>query len=47
MLSVVAADLAVAAAIISSVKNIAIDEKSVFFGEIGLSGEVEKLPNQN
>ena len=38
-----AADLAVAAAIISSVKNIAIDEKSVFFGEIGLSGEVRKV----
>ena len=38
-----AADLAVAAAIISSVKNIAVPETSVFFGEIGLSGEVRKV----
>jgi len=38
-----AADLAVAAAIISSVKNIAITEKNVFFGEIGLSGEIRKV----
>tara|TARA_E500000075_G_scaffold34665_1_gene31104 strand:- start:322 stop:1212 length:891 start_codon:yes stop_codon:yes gene_type:complete len=38
-----AADLAVAAAIISSVKNIAIMETNVFFGEIGLSGEIRKV----
>ena len=38
-----AADLAVAAAIISSVKNIAITETNVFFGEIGLSGEIRKV----
>ncbi len=38
-----AADLAVAAAIISSVKNIPISFSSVFFGEIGLSGEIRKV----
>ena len=38
-----AADLAVAAAIISSVKNIPISFTSVFFGEIGLSGEIRKV----
>ena len=38
-----AADLAVAAAIISSVKNIPISFNSVFFGEIGLSGEIRKV----
>ena len=38
-----AADLAVAAAIISSVKNIPLSFSSVFFGEVGLSGEVRKV----
>ena len=38
-----AADLAVAAAIISSVKNIPLSFKSIFFGEIGLSGEIRKV----
>ncbi len=38
-----AADLAVAAAIISSVKNIPLSFSSVFFGEIGLSGEIRKV----
>ncbi|MDC0457178.1 DNA repair protein RadA [Alphaproteobacteria bacterium] len=38
-----AADLAVAAAIISSVKDIPISFSSVFFGEIGLSGEIRKV----
>ena len=38
-----AADLAVAAAIISSVKNIPLSFTSVFFGEIGLSGEIRKV----
>ncbi|MDC1023026.1 DNA repair protein RadA, partial [Alphaproteobacteria bacterium] len=38
-----AADLAVAAAIISSVKDIPIAFSSVFFGEIGLSGEIRKV----
>ena len=38
-----AADLAVAAAIISSIKNIPLSFTSVFFGEIGLSGEIRKV----
>ncbi len=38
-----AADLAVAAAIISSVKNIPLSFSSVFFGEVGLSGEIRKV----
>ncbi len=38
-----ATDLAVAAAIISSVKNIPLSFTSVFFGEIGLSGEIRKV----
>ena len=38
-----AADLAVAAAIISSVKNIPLSFNSIFFGEIGLSGEIRKV----
>ena len=38
-----AADLAVAAAIISSVKNIPLSFTGVFFGEIGLSGEIRKV----
>ncbi len=38
-----AADLAVAAAIISSVRNIPLSFTSVFFGEIGLSGEIRKV----
>ena len=39
-----AADLAVAAAIISSVKNIPLSFSSVYFGEVGLSGEIRKVP---
>jgi len=38
-----AADLAVAAAIISSIKNVPISYSSVFFGEVGLSGEIRKI----
>ncbi len=38
-----AADLAVAAAIVSSVKNIPLSFSSVFFGEVGLSGEIRKV----
>ena len=38
-----AADLAVAAAIISSVKNIPLSFTSIFFGEIALSGEIRKV----
>ncbi len=38
-----AADLAVAAALISSVKNIPLSFSSIFFGEIGLTGEIRKV----
>ena len=38
-----AADLAVAAALISSLTNIPVAEHTVFFGEIGLSGEVRQV----
>ncbi len=38
------ADLAVIAAIISSVKNITVSEDTVIFGEVGLSGEVRSVP---
>jgi DNA repair protein RadA/Sms len=38
-----AVDLAVAASIISAAKNIPLPDKSIFFGEIGLSGEVRKV----
>ena len=38
-----AADLAVAAAIISSIKNIPLSFSSAYFGEIGLSGEIRKV----
>ena len=38
-----AVDLAVAAAIISATKNTPLPDNSIFFGEIGLSGEVRKV----
>ena len=38
-----AADLAVAAALISAHKNIPLPAQSVFFGEVGLSGEVRQV----
>ena len=38
-----AADLAVAAAIISAAKNDAINMTSIFMGEIGLAGEVRSV----
>ena len=38
-----AADLAVAASIVSAVKNIPLSFTSIFFGEIGLSGEIRKV----
>jgi len=41
-----AADLAVCAAIISSCKNKAIPQNLCFFGEVGLLGEVRKVPRQ-
>lgn len=38
-----AVDLAVAAALISSARNTPLPNKSVFFGEIGLSGEIRRV----
>ncbi|MGC0372015.1 MAG: hypothetical protein DGJ47_000719 [Rickettsiaceae bacterium] len=38
-----AADLAVAAALISASSNIPLPNNSIFFGEVGLSGEVRKV----
>ena len=40
-----AADLAIAAAIYSSVRNRAIDPHTAFFGEVGLAGEVRGVPH--
>lgn len=40
-----AADLAVAAALISAFTNKPIERQSIFFGEIGLSGEIRKVYN--
>lgn len=42
-----AADLAVATALISSATNKILPKKSVFFGEISLSGEIRKVNNQD
>ena len=39
-----AADMAVAAALISSVTGIALPARSVFFGEVALSGELRQVP---
>lgn len=41
-----AADLAVCLAIASSVRNVAINTKIVAFGEVGLSGEIRRVSNQ-
>jgi DNA repair protein RadA/Sms len=38
------ADLAVIAAIISSFKDIALKQNAVYIGEVGLSGEIRKVP---
>ncbi len=38
-----AADLAVAAALISTETGVEVDAKTVFFGEIGLTGEVRAV----
>ena len=38
-----AADLAVAAALVSSISDIPVPEKSIIFGEIGLSGEIRAV----
>lgn len=40
-----AVDLAVAMAIVSNYKNIVIDPKTVFLGEIGLTGEIRNITN--
>ena len=40
-----AADLAIAMAIISSYKNIVNDLKTVFIGELGLTGEIRSVTN--
>ena len=39
-----AADLAVAMALVSGLRDIALDEYTVAFGEIGLSGEIRAVP---
>lgn len=39
-----AADLAIALALISSLKEIALPEKAVAFGEVGLTGEIRPIP---
>ncbi len=39
-----AADLAVAMALVSGLRDIAIDEHTIAFGEIGLSGEIRTVP---
>jgi DNA repair protein RadA/Sms len=41
-----AADLAVALAIITSVKNLKLDEKYCIFGELGLSGEIRRVTKE-
>ncbi|MEG1008577.1 MAG: magnesium chelatase domain-containing protein [Clostridia bacterium] len=38
-------DLAIAASLISSYYNKVIDNKFVFLGEIGLTGEIRSVPN--
>lgn len=42
-----AADLGIAASLISSVKNIRIPNKMVFIGEVGLLGEVRSIVNED
>ncbi len=39
-----AADLAVCAAIVGAAKNITLEKPTVFFGEVGLGGEVRRVP---
>src|SRR5262249_61958952 len=39
-----AADLAIVAALVSSVRGRALPDDAVFFGEIGLLGEVRRVP---
>ena len=40
-----ACDLAIAVAIISNYKNIVVDNKTVFIGEVGLTGEIRSINN--
>ncbi len=42
-----AADLAVALSLISGLKDVPIDDKTIAFGEIGLSGEIRSVPRIN
>ena len=42
-----AADLAVAMALVSGLRDIPIDENLIAFGEIGLSGELRSVPRAN
>lgn len=46
-LSETAADLAIAASLISSIKNIHIPNDTTIFGEVSLSGEVRQVQHQN
>lgn len=40
-----AVDLAIAMAIVSNYKNIVLDSKTVFIGEVGLTGEIRSINN--
>lgn len=42
-----AADLAIIASLISSLQNIPLDSKSLFIGEVGLLGEIRKVPGED
>ena len=42
-----AADLAVAMALVSGLRDIALDQHTIAFGEIGLSGEIRTVPRAN
>lgn len=42
-----AADLAVALSLVSGLKDVPIDENTIAFGEIGLSGEIRSVPRIN
>jgi DNA repair protein RadA/Sms len=41
-----AADLGIALAVVSSFKNLALDPKTAFFGEVGLLGEIRKVAQE-
>ena len=42
-----AADLAVAMSLVSGLRDIPLDEKTIVFGEVGLSGEIRSVPRVN